>query len=119
VDDKRVRRLDNLVEFTGIDPKSGDIRINELYQWDSTKDEFLHNGQSNVLKLIVQKKGWSAHKLREETQNRHMILEYLLDHDIRDYISISLLVKTYATSPEIVLDAIENDALVDLLQQER
>jgi len=119
VDDKRVRRLDNLVEFTGIDPKSGDIRINELYQWDSTKDEFLHNGQSNVLKLIVQKKGWSAHKLREETQNRRMILEYLLDHDIRDYISISLLVKTYATSPEIVLDAIENDALVDLLQQER
>ena len=119
LDDKRVRRLDNLVEFTGIDPKSGDIRINELYQWDSTKDEFYHNGQSNVLKLIVQKKGWSPQKLREETQNRHMILEYLLDHDIRDYISISLLVKTYATSPEIVLDAIENDALVDLLQQER
>ncbi|ATU07685.1 type II/IV secretion system ATPase subunit [Methanohalophilus portucalensis] len=119
LDDKRVRRLDNLVEFTGIDPKSGDIRINELYQWDSTKDEFYHNGQSNVLKLIVQKKGWSPQKLREETQNRHMILEYLLDHEIRDYISISLLVKTYATSPEIVLDAIENDALVDLLQQER
>ncbi|RNI11888.1 secretion system protein E [Methanohalophilus sp. RSK] len=119
LDDKRVRRLDSLVEFTGIDPKSGDIRINELYQWDSTKDEFYHNGQSNVLKLIVQKKGWSPQKLREETQNRHMILEYLLEHDIRDYISISLLVKTYATSPEIVLDAIENDALVELLQQER
>ncbi|APH39072.1 type II/IV secretion system ATPase subunit [Methanohalophilus halophilus] len=119
LDDKRVRRLDNLVEFTGIDPKSGDIRINELYQWDSTKDEFYHNGQSNVLKLIVQKKGWSPKKLQEETHNRHMILEYLLDHDIRDYISISLLVKTYATSPEIVLDAIENDTLIDLLQQER
>ncbi|WP_129598627.1 type II/IV secretion system ATPase subunit [Methanohalophilus profundi] len=119
LDDKRVRRLDSLVEFTGSDPKSGDIRINELYQWDSTKDEFFHHGQSNVLKLIVQKKGWSPQKLREETQNRHMILEYLLDHDIRDYISISLLVNTYATSPEIVLDAIENDALVDLLQQER
>lgn len=119
LNDKRVRRLDNLVEFTGIDPKSGDIRINELYQWDSTKDEFYHNGQSNVLKLIVQKKGWSPQKLQEETQNRHMILEYLLDHDIRDYISISLLVKTYAASPEIVLDAIENDALLDLMQQER
>ncbi|MFW5987151.1 MAG: type II/IV secretion system ATPase subunit [Methanohalophilus sp.] len=119
LDKKRVRRMDSLVEFTGMDPKNGDIRINELYQWDSTKDEFYNNGQSNVLKLIVQKKGWSPKKLREETHNRHMILEYLLDHDIRDYINISLLVKTYATSPEIVLDAIKNDALLDFLQQEK
>jgi len=31
--DKRVRRLDSIVEFIGIDPKTQDLRFNELYAW--------------------------------------------------------------------------------------
>ncbi|HEX7628108.1 MAG TPA: type II/IV secretion system ATPase subunit, partial [Candidatus Methanoperedens sp.] len=51
--DKRVRRLDSIVEFIGIDPKSQDLRFNELYLWDPKDDTFRNTGKSFVLEDIM------------------------------------------------------------------
>lgn len=116
VGDKRVRRTGSIVEFSGIDPKSGDLIINELYQWDPAKDFFNRNGYSYVLKRIVQKRGWTEEMLQNEIENRLKILEYLLKNNIRGCVQISTLVKQYSTSPDAVMDSIEHETLEDLLE---
>ncbi|MBP2031151.1 flagellar protein FlaI [Methanohalophilus levihalophilus] len=116
VGETKVRRASSIVEFTGIDPKSGDLKINELYQWDPANDVFHRNGHSHLLKKIVQKRGWTEERLQKEFEERSRILEYMIEKNIRDYVKMSVLVKTYSTSPDIVMDSIENETLEELLE---
>ncbi len=117
VNDTKVRRTNSIVEFTGIDPKSGDLTINELYQWDPSRDVFQRNGHSYLLKKIVHKRGWTEEVLQQEIENRSKVLGYMLSKNIRDYVQVSLLVKTYSTSPDIVMDSIEHDTMEELLKR--
>lgn len=117
VNNQRVRRTQSLVEFTGIDTKTGYLRINELYRWDPLTDTFIRNGDSYTLNKVMISKGWNRNKLSEELDRRENILKYLCDNNIRDYVRISLVVQAYDANPEIVLDAIENSTLEALIEQ--
>ncbi|WMW22596.1 type II/IV secretion system ATPase subunit [Methanolobus mangrovi] len=117
VNNKRVRRTQSLVEFTGIDTKTGYIRINELYRWDPLTDTFIRNGDSYTLNKVMTSRGWDRKKLSEELDRRERILKYLCEKEMRDYVRISLVVQAYDANPENVLDAIENDTLDELIEQ--
>ncbi|MDG6244238.1 MAG: type II/IV secretion system ATPase subunit [Methanolobus sp.] len=117
VGDKRVRRTQSLVEFTGIDSKTGYIRINELYRWDPVKDTFIRAGDSYTLNKVMVSKGWSKDKLNEELDRRARILKYLSDNNMRDYVRISQVVQAYDANPEDVLNALENDNLEEILER--
>ena len=115
VRDKRVRRTQSIVELTGIDTKTGYIRINELYRWDPLTDSFKCNGESYVFGKIIQARGWDKEKLASEIQVRQRILEYMRDKGIRDYVSITLVVQAYSADPEMALRSIANDTLEEVL----
>ncbi len=117
VNDRRVRRTQSIVEFTGIDTKTGYIRINELYRWDPVTDTFNRNGDSYTLNKVMVSKGWDKKKLSKELNRRERILEYLCTKNLRDYVSISLVIQAYAADPDYVLDAIENDDLEEITGQ--
>ncbi len=113
--DKRVRRTQSIVELTGIDTKTGYIRINELYRWDPLTDDFKCNGDSYVFGKIMQGRGWDKEKLASEIKVRQRILEYMRDKGMRDYVSITLVVQAYSADPEMVLRSIANDTLEEVL----
>ncbi|MDP2217795.1 MAG: type II/IV secretion system ATPase subunit [Methanolobus sp.] len=115
VKDKRVRRTHSLVELTGIDTKTGYIRINELYRWDPLTDTFKCNGDSYALAKVMQSRGWDKEKLASEIKVRQRILEYMRDKGIRDYVNTSLVVQAYSADPEMVIRSIENGTLEDIL----
>ncbi|MEZ5333879.1 MAG: ATPase, T2SS/T4P/T4SS family [Methanolobus sp.] len=117
VENKRVRRTQSLVEFTGIDTKTGFIRINELYRWDPVTDTFVRTGDSYTLNKVMVSRGWSKQKLTMELERRGRILTYMSEKDMRDYVSISLVVQAYDANPENVLEAIENDTLESIIGQ--
>lgn len=112
---KRVRRTDCIVEFTGFDPKTGNLRINELYQWEAKTDTFILTGDSHVLKKVMEKRGWSKDQLNKELKNRERIIEYLTEKNMRDYIIISQVMQACATDINVVLSAIEQDKLKEIL----
>ncbi len=117
VNNRRVRRTQSVVEFTGIDAKTGYIRINELYRWDPVNDSFIRTGESYTLKNVMHARGWDSKRLSEEVERRECILNYLQEKDMRDYVSISLVVQAYEANPEDVLEAIGNDTLGSMIEQ--
>ncbi|MDF1534849.1 MAG: type II/IV secretion system ATPase subunit, partial [Methanosarcinaceae archaeon] len=117
VGDKRVRRNKSIVEVTGLDPKSQNIRINELYSWDPITDSFKRSGDSYVINKITQARGWDRNKVADELNKRQRILEYMVKNNMRDYVNVSLVVQAYATNPDMVLDAIENETLHEIISQ--
>ncbi|ABE53251.1 type II/IV secretion system ATPase subunit [Methanococcoides burtonii] len=114
--DKKVRRTNSVVEFAGIDPKSGYIRINELYTWDPATDDFKRMAESHILKKIMQRRGWGGVKLKEELNDRIRLLEYLRDAGIRDYVNVSVLVGMYIIDPRSVISSMEDGTLADKIQ---
>lgn len=117
VDDKRVRRTQSVVEVTGLDPKTGNIRINELFHWNPVADSFKHSGDSYVLNNVMQLRGWDRDKLLDELKNRQSILNYMSEKNMRDYVSVSVVVQAYSTNPGLVLEAIVNETLQEMISQ--
>ncbi len=117
VNDKRVRRTQSVVEVTGLDPKTGNIRINELFHWDPTADSFNHAGDSYVLNNVMQLRGWDRKKMLDELNNRQSILNYMSENNMRDYVSVSVVVRAYSTNPKLVLKAIKSDTLQEMISQ--
>jgi flagellar protein FlaI len=93
---KRVRRLDTMVEFIGIDPKTQDLRFNELYSWDPRDDSFRIGGKSYVLEAIMTTRNWNEEKLNQELKNRKKVLEYMVEKDMDEYEVVALIQSYYA-----------------------
>lgn len=93
---KRVRRLDTMVEFVGIDPKTQDLRFNELYSWDPRDDTFRIGGKSYVLDEIMTTRNWDEEKLNHELNNRKKVLEYMVEKDMDEYEVVAIIQSYYA-----------------------
>ncbi len=104
VEGKRVRRNIELTEIVDLDPHTKMLRTSTVFAWDSVRDEHKMVGNSKALEEIRVHRGWSAKELDEELERRRKILEYLAEHDIKDYRRVSAVVHAYQSKPEKVLD---------------
>ncbi|MDY6864719.1 MAG: ATPase, T2SS/T4P/T4SS family [Halobacteriota archaeon] len=104
---ERVRRNLALVEITGIDPRTENIRINEVYKWNPVSDNFERVGESQILREIMSNRGWNTIQLNNELKNREKVLQYMIKKDLRDYRKIAPIIKRYFMNPEKVLEEIE------------
>jgi flagellar protein FlaI len=94
--DRRVRRLDSIIEFIGIDPKTQDMRFNELYTWDPKNDTFRNTGKSFVLEDIMERRNWDEQQVNLELENRKKVLEYMVEKEMDEYEIVSLIQSYYA-----------------------
>ena len=103
---ERVRRTKTLLEITGLDQRTGGVRINDLYTWDPASDTFEYSGNSYVLDLIMEERGWTRNQLTDALSERKEILEYMAGRNINNYKEIARIVQQYAIDPDAVLTAI-------------
>ena len=103
---ERVRRTKTLLEITGLDQRTGGVRINDLYTWDPASDTFEYSGNSYVLDMIMDERGWTKNQLMSALSERKEILEYMAEKNINNYKEISQIVQQYALDPDAVLTAI-------------
>ncbi|MGB9938528.1 type II/IV secretion system ATPase subunit [Methanosarcina sp.] len=116
IDGKRVRRTRSLVEVLNVDPETGDLGINELFNWEPSEDCFIRVGDSHILQEIMNVRGWDSGQLRTEMENRGKILDYMYQKNIRNYVQVSIVVQAYQTHPKMVMEAVESDTLQDMIQ---
>ncbi len=116
IDEKRVRRTRSLVEVLNVDPETGDLGINEIFNWYPSEDGFLKVGDSHIMQEIMHVRGWDSGQLRGEMENRRKILTYMYEKNMRSYIQVSLVVQAYQSYPKMVMEAIENNTLQGMIQ---
>ena len=107
VGERRVRRNIEIAEIVSLDPHTKMLRTTTVFQWDSVKDEHLMIGHSKALEEIRKSRGWSVSELQEELERRRLILEFMVEHNIRDFREVSNIIHTYQTKPEKVLKKME------------
>ena len=116
IGEKRVRRTRSFVEVLTVNPETGDLGINELFNWDPVKDTFLKVRDSHIMQDIMRVRGWDAGQLRKEIENRKRILTYMYENNMRSYIEVSVVVQTYQNYPKLVMKSIEDSTLKDVIQ---
>ena len=104
----RVRRSDEIVEIAGIDPATGNIMVNTVYEYEPLSDTFGYTGRSQVLGDIATLNGWSREVLVEEMERRKLVLNSIKEQDLRDYINFTKIIQAYFIDKERVLTNINN-----------
>ncbi|OPX64206.1 MULTISPECIES: type II/IV secretion system ATPase subunit [unclassified Methanoregula] len=100
---ERFRRVQEIVEIAGIDPATGNLRVNNVFVYDPVRDRFTYTGRSQVYSDIAERRGWTREKLDSEIQVRKNLLEEMKKQGIRDYISVATVFHAYNIDPANVL----------------
>ncbi len=110
----RVRRSEEIVEIAGIDPATGNIMVNTVFEYDPLADSFHYTGRSQVLGDISSMRGWSREALLEEMEQRKSVLNAIKDQDLRDYIRFTKVIQAYYVDAQRVLDNIDDLSRITL-----
>jgi len=97
-----VRRVIMVSEIVGLDPRSKEIITNEVYRWDPRTDTFVYGGRSYLLEKIARRNGLPLENVLREIGRRREVLDYMVRNNIRDYKSVSTMIKEYYENPEAV-----------------
>ncbi|AGK61454.1 Type IV secretory pathway, VirB11 component [Archaeoglobus sulfaticallidus PM70-1] len=104
---KRVRKNIEIAEIVDLDPHTKMLRTSTVFQWDSVKDKQLLVGHSKALEEIRKSRGWSNAELQDELKRRRQVLEFMVEHNIRDFKSVSDIIHAYQSRPDKVLEKME------------
>ncbi len=104
----RVRRSEEIVEIAGIDPATGNIMVNTVFEYDPIVDNFKYTGRSQTLGQIATINGWSREQLTVEMNNRNKVLHALKDQGMHDYIRFTKVIQGYYIDKDHIMQNIDN-----------
>ncbi|PWR73312.1 type II/IV secretion system ATPase subunit [Methanospirillum stamsii] len=108
----RVRRCDEIVEIAGIDPATGNIMVNTVFEYDPVGDDFSYTGRSQVLGEIAAFHGWGPEKLVEEMDRRKKVLSAIWDQNIRDYMTFTKVIQAYYIDKDNVINNLDDLSII-------
>ncbi|NYT05471.1 MAG: type II/IV secretion system ATPase subunit [Methanomicrobiales archaeon] len=106
---QRIRRNKQLIEILDIDPRTNELITNEVFKWHPATDEIRYSGKSYILEEIMEERGWSEARMREELKRRQEILEWMRIKKLRHYKDVAKVLISYYRDPEAVMDIVRGD----------
>jgi len=106
---QRIRRNKQLIEILDVDPRTNELITNEVFRWHQATDEIRYSGKSYILEQIMEDRGWSEERMREELKRRQEVLEWMRIKKIRYYQDVSKILISYFRDPEAVIQRVRAD----------
>ncbi|RXE57232.1 secretion system protein E [Methanoculleus taiwanensis] len=103
---QRIRRNKQLIEVLDIDPRTNELITNEVFRWHPATDEIRYSGKSYILEQIMEDRGWSEERMREELKRRQEVLEWMRLKKIRHYKDVAKILISYFRDPETVIQRV-------------
>jgi len=106
---QRIRRSKQIIEILDIDPRTNELITNEVFRWTPSTDEIRYSGKSYILEEIMEERGWSESRMKEELKRRQELLEWMRLKMIRHYKDVSKMLISYFRDPEAVIEMVRKD----------
>ena len=101
------RRVSEVAEVVGIEEDT--IQLNKIFQWNPEKDVVENiSVTSNTLVQIANLSGKSLTDLQMEIKNREIVLNHMINQNIRSVNEVNSVIELYYKDPQGVLDRILN-----------
>lgn len=100
------RRCKEMVEIKGTQHSNqNNIAAKPIFEYQNETDDISKVSESSVLQDIRVENNWSQDELKEEMENRHLILQSMADADKQyGYKEVANVFRTYNRSPQKVID---------------
>lgn len=99
------RRISEVAEVSGIE--EGVIQLNKIFEWDPQSDTIKNVGiTSKTLTEIANVSGNSLNSLYDEIKNREIVLQHMVDCNIRSIRDVSTVLEMYYLDSQKVLNRI-------------
>lgn len=99
------RRISEVAEVSGIE--EGVIQLNKIFEWDPQSDTIKNVGiTSKTLTEIDNVSGNSLNSLYDEIKNREIVLQHMVDWNIRSIRDVSTVLEMYYLDSQKVLNRI-------------
>jgi len=99
------RRISEVAEVVGIE--EGVVQLNKIFEWNPESDEIDKVGiSSKTLTQIATLSGKSLEEIEREIENRQIVLNHMVNQDIRSVDDVKSILDLYYKDSEKVLDRI-------------
>lgn len=99
------RRISEVAEVSGIE--EGVIQLNKIFEWDPQSDTIKNVGiTSKTLTEIAKVSGNSLNSLHDEIKNREIVLQHMVNQNIRSIRDVSTVLERYYLDSQKVLNRI-------------
>lgn len=99
------RRISEVAEVSGIE--EGVIQLNKIFEWDPQSDTIKNVGiTSKTFTEIANVSGNSLNSLYDEIKNREIVLQHMVDQNIRSIRDVSTVLEMYYLDSQKVLNRI-------------
>jgi flagellar protein FlaI len=98
VEGRRVRRMDALIEFEGLDHATQDLQYNKIYEWDPETDTLKKKNESTILDSIKTRHNWDEGIMSQQIEDRIKLIDYMKNESL-DELDISSLIQKYYIDP--------------------
>ncbi|WP_407356837.1 type II/IV secretion system ATPase subunit [Methanolobus sp. WCC5] len=109
VADERVRRCKTLTEVVGVDPRTGELLTNDVFVWDAARDMFQYSGRSYIIESVMESRGWTEEKVRDELKRRQDILEWTRTKKVTHFRDFAKIVVAYNREPEMIMKVVRQE----------
>ena len=99
------RRINEVVEVVGME--SDTIQLNKIFRWNPKNDAVERVGvTSQTLNNLAEVSGKPINELYEEIENRKLVLQHMINQDIRSVSDVNRVIELYYKNPQKVLNRI-------------
>ena len=102
INGKPARRVSVASEVKGLEPKTGEILIEEMFRWNPKFDKFTSTGDSILLEKQMTKTGVTENDIKRELKARKTVLEWIVQQGIRHHTEVAKIIREYYANPNRV-----------------
>lgn len=99
---KPVRRTITSTEIIGLDPRTNDILLNEMFKYRPEDDSYEFLGRSYYLERIARVTEKTLKEVNEEVARRKTILDWMVKENRRSFSEVSEILRRFYANPEEV-----------------
>jgi len=114
---KGARRTLEVAEILSSGEK--DLEMNYLFRWRPRSDHFEKSNESiRVLEDLNLHTGMTPREVNEDLKQREAILQWMLDHNIKDIHEVGAVMRIFYKTPDILHDAVSKKKKPNTILQE-
>jgi predicted transcriptional regulator len=96
---KSARRIKEVVEIVGVDPKTGEAKTNVVFRWNPATDEYEKVNESVKIEKFALARGERVEDAFNEIEKRAEIINWIYQKGIEKYEEVTQLINLYYKDP--------------------
>ncbi len=100
-----IRRITEVAEVVGMEEEN--VQLNRIFEWDAATDKIEYVGvTSQALREMADLRAINIMDVEEEIEKRRLVLEHMVDKNIRSINEVGKCIHSYYKNPEEFLESI-------------